>query len=295
MPEQRPVLPGEGTSGDAGLPHEKQQDIQRQLLEERDRLQTTSAERLRAEKEIKRLNAELEQRVSALTTQLEASHHAFEELCYSVSHDLRAPLRHIDGYVDLMVSRFSPNLDDKGQHYLDSIAASARQMGVLIDDLLQLSQTGRAEMLLESVSMNQALQDALAPLKILVAGRRVEWGIGDLPSVRGDYALLRQVWASLLENAVKYTRTRDVARIEVSANEENGKVVFAVVDNGVGFDMQYAGKLFGVFQRLHALEEFEGTGIGLATVQRVITRHGGRVWAEAELNRGARFYFALPK
>lgn len=255
MLEQSPVLPGEGKSGDA----------------------------------------ELEQRVIELTAQLEASNHAFDELCYSVSHDLRAPLRHIDGYVDLMVSRFSSNLNDKGQHYLDSIAVSARKMGGLIDDLSQLSRIGRAEMLWESVSMNQALQEALAPLKLLVAGRSVEWVIGDLPYVHGDYALLLQVWGNLLDNALKYTRTRAAARIEVSASEEDGKVVFVVADNGVGFDMQYAGKLFGAFQRLHPMEEYEGSGIGLVTVQRVITRHGGRIWAEAELNRGAKFYFTLPK
>jgi light-regulated signal transduction histidine kinase (bacteriophytochrome) len=294
MLEQSPVLPGDGNSGDAGLSHAKQ-DIQRQLREERDQLQVEMAERIRAEDEIKRLNAELEQRVVERTTQLEAANQELEAFCYSVSHDLRAPLRHIDGYVDLMVSRCRADLSDKGLHYLETIAASARQMGVLIDDLLQFSRTGRAEMLLKNISMNQAFQEALTPLKVHLAGRAIEWVIGDLPSVCGDYALLRQVWANLLDNAVKYTRTRGVARIEVSASEENGKVVFIVADNGVGFDMQYAGKLFGVFQRLHALEEFEGAGIGLAIVHRIITRHGGTVWAEAELNRGARFYFTLPK
>jgi len=178
---------------------------------------------------------------------------------------------------------------------VDTIAASARQMGVLIDDLLQFSRTGRAELHREDVDMNRGLLEALGPIKESNAKRNIEWVIGNLPPVRGDAALLRQVWANLLENAVKFTRPREDARIEVSAREENGETIFLVADNGVGFDMQYVGKLFGVFQRLHSQEEFEGSGIGLATVQRIVNRHGGRVWAEAELDQGATFYFALPR
>jgi chemotaxis family two-component system sensor kinase Cph1 len=208
---------------------------------------------------------------------------------------LRAPLRHIDGYVDLLVSNCRDGLSDKGLHYLDTIADSARKMGVLIDDLLQFSRTGRTEVRRERLDMNKPLQEAMSGLKKIHAERTIEWVIGDLPAVFGDYVMLRQVWTNLLDNAVKYTRTREVARIEVSAREEKGEILFAVGDNGVGFDMRYAGKLFGVFQRLHSLQEFEGNGIGLASVQSIITRHGGRIWAEAELNQGATFYFTLPK
>lgn len=232
--------------------------------------------------------------IAERTTQLEAANKELEAFTYSVSHDLRAPLRHIDGYVDLLVSRCRDGLSDKGLHYVDTIASSAREMGILIDELLQFSRTGRAELRRESVDMSRALQEALIPIKEGSAGRSIEWIIGELPSVRGDFVLLRQVWANLLGNAVKFTRQRDVARIEVSAREGNGEITFLVADNGVGFDMQYANKLFGVFQRLHSQEEFEGTGIGLANVQRIIARHGGRVWAEAVVDQGATFYFTLP-
>jgi PAS domain S-box-containing protein len=247
-----------------------------------------------AEEKIRELNQKLEQRVAERTAELEASNREMKAFAYSISHDLRAPLRHIDGYVGLLVSRCRDGLSEQGLHYLDTIAAAARQMGMLIDDLLQLSHTGRTELKRERVDMNQVLQEALVPIRESSAERRIEWVIGDLPVVRGDHALLRRVWTNLLENAVKFTGQREAARIEVSAREENGEAVFVVADNGVGFDMKYVGKLFGVFQRLHPQEEFEGTGIGLATVQRIVIRHGGRVWAEAGVNQGASFHFTLP-
>ena len=237
----------------------------------------------------------LEQKVKQRTAELEASNKELEGLCYSMSHNLRAPLRHIDGYVELLLSRCRAGLSDKDLHYLETVASSARQMGVLIDDLLQFFRTGRAEMQQNSIDMNQALREALAPIQKANAGRAIEWVIGELPSARGDYSQIRQVWANLLGNAAKYTHSKEATRIEVSSREGDQEIIFVVSDNGVGFDMQYADKLFGVFQRLHSREEFEGTGIGLAIVQLIINRHGGRVWAEAEPNRGATFYFSLPR
>jgi signal transduction histidine kinase len=248
-----------------------------------------------AEGKLKSLNETLEKKVLERTGQLESANKELEAFSYTVSHDLRAPLRHIDGYVGLLVSRCRDGLDDKGIHYLDTIAAAAREMGILIDELLRFSHTGRTELRSESVDMGRAASETLSALLEGQEGRRIEWSVGELPSVRGDAALLRQVWVNLLGNAVKYTRTREVARIQVSSRELKGETVFSVEDNGVGFDMQHAGKLFGVFQRLHAIEEFEGSGIGLATVQRIVSRHGGRIWAEARPDKGASFHFALPR
>jgi signal transduction histidine kinase len=248
----------------------------------------------RQHEENRRINASLEERVATRTSELEAANRELEAFSYSVSHDLRAPLRHASGYVDLLVKRCRGDLSEKGLHYLDAIADSVRQMGMLIDDLLQFSRTGRAELRLKPADMNRILADALAAVRDQHADRAIAWSVGVLPAVRCDEAMLRLVWTNLLGNAAKFTRTRENAAVEIGAAPGAGETVFFVRDNGVGFDMRYAAKLFGVFQRLHASSEFEGTGIGLANVRRIVSRHGGRTWAEAEPDKGATFFFTLP-
>jgi PAS domain S-box-containing protein len=217
-----------------------------------------------------------------------------EAFSYSVSHDLRAPLRHIHGYVEMLQRATDGQLSEKSAHYLKTITEASLEMGQLIDDLLAFSRVGRAEIRGTSVHLGELVQDVIRGLEMATNGRPIVWQIATLPTVVGDAPLLKQVLANLIGNAVKYSRTRDPAKIEIGcAGEEGGRVVLFVRDNGVGFDMQYAHKLFGVFQRLHRAEDFEGTGIGLATVRRIVARHGGRVWAEGVVNKGATFYFTL--
>jgi PAS domain S-box-containing protein len=252
-------------------------------------------ERKRAEEQIKQLNAELESRVRKRTEQLEIANRELEAFSYSVSHDLRAPLRHINGFVEILQSSSQGQLDEESRGFLQTISESAKHMGRLIDDLLAFSRMGRTELRLVPVRLGNLLQEAQRELRHEIEGRPIDWDIGPLPEVHGDPAMLRQVFINLVSNALKYSRKKPRTLIRVRAEETSEEVILAVSDNGVGFDNTYAHKLFGVFQRLHPPHEFEGTGIGLAIVRRVITRHGGRVWAEGVPNEGATFYISLPR
>lgn len=246
-----------------------------------------------ADERIRSLNTDL----ALHARQLEAANRELESFSYSVSHDLRAPLRHIDGFSSLLANRLGPAIDKEAQRYLTTISRAAKQMGALIDDLLAFSRVGRTPLRIESVRHNALLAEVMENGHYHRSERPIQWEIAELPEVRADRALLRQVWANLIDNAVKYSGKCAAPRIVIGGalNPENsGEYIFFVRDNGVGFDMAYADKLFGVFQRLHGPTEFEGTGIGLANVRRIVTRHNGRTWAEGRVDEGATFYFSLP-
>ena len=253
-----------------------------------------TTDRREAADECRLLNEQLEHRVQVRTAQLESANRELEAFSYSVSHDLRAPLRHIAGYVEILESE-APSLDESSRGHLRTIADSANQMSVLIDALLEFSRMGRAEIRRQRVRLSDLVEEARRDLHREWENRDIDWRIGDLPEAPADPLMLRQVFVNLISNALKYTRPRGQPQIEIGANETDRDLVIFIRDNGVGFDMEYGGKLFGVFQRLHPAREFEGTGIGLANVRRIINRHGGCTWAEGEVNRGATFYFSLPK
>jgi light-regulated signal transduction histidine kinase (bacteriophytochrome) len=248
----------------------------------------------RAADALKTLNAELEQHVRTRTADLEAANQELESFSYSVSHDLRAPLRHVQGYVEMLTKATAGQLADKSLRYLKTITNATVEMGDLIDDLLAFSRIGRVQLSQGRVSLDAVVRDSISRLEMETRDRNIVWKIDALPDAVGDPSLLKQVYANLLGNAVKYSRGRNPAQIEVGcAGEEAGRLILFVRDNGAGFEMQYAHKLFGVFQRLHRADEFEGTGIGLATVRRIISRHGGRAWAESRVNEGATIFVTL--
>ena len=250
------------------------------------------SERVQAARELERLNRELQKRAA----ELEASNKELESFAYSVSHDLRAPLRHVAGYSELLQKQASSSLDDKSRRYVQTILESAKRMGNLIDDLLAFSRLGRAEAKMKAVDLQQVVKEAIAEVSRDTRDRDIAWKIGALPACHGDSSMLKLVVVNLVSNAVKFTRMRTRAEIEIGCvDKDNDELEVFVRDNGAGFDMQYANKLFGVFQRLHLAEQFEGTGIGLATVQRITHRHGGQVRAEGAVDQGATFYFSLPK
>jgi light-regulated signal transduction histidine kinase (bacteriophytochrome) len=250
-------------------------------------------ERRQAQNKIHQLNSELEQRVIERTAQLEAANKELEAFSYSVSHDLRAPLRAVDGFSQAVLEDYGPQLPEEGRQDLQTIRHGAQKMGQLIDDLLTFSRLSRLPLSKSAVDTGKLVRGVLDELSSQRKGRQIDVRVAGLPPCQADPSLLKQVWLNLLSNALKYTGKRTTALVEIGCVRDKGQNAFFVRDNGTGFDMQYAHKLFGVFQRLHRMEDYEGTGVGLAIVQRIIHRHGGRVWAESTVNCGATFHFTL--
>jgi light-regulated signal transduction histidine kinase (bacteriophytochrome) len=245
------------------------------------------------EKQIQQLAEDLERRVEALTAELQAANQEIESFTYSVAHDLRAPLRHISGFSRILIEDFGTSLPEQAQQHLKRIEQGTIRMGGMLDELLALTRIGRQALSVQATSFGSLVNDVIALLEPEIKDRRVDWRIAELPLVECDPTLMRQVFQHLISNALKFSRTRSPAEISIGMEEKSGATAFFVRDNGVGFSMKYADKLFGVFQRLHRPEEFEGNGVGLAAVRRIVQKHGGRIWAEAELDGGATFYFTL--
>ena len=271
------------------------EQLEEKVLERTSSLAAENAERKRAEAEVRQLNEELELRVRNRTTELEAANKELEAFSYSVSHDLRAPLRAIGAFSDDLLKEFGPQMPSEGRELLDHIISSANRMSQLINDLLRFSQLSRQRLSKESVKITNLVQQVLGELLPQHADRQIQIQVNPLPDAVVDQSLLKQVLVNLLSNAFKFTRHKPFPAVEVGCLQKDGKAVYFVRDNGAGFDMAYADKLFGVFQRLHTMQEFEGTGVGLSIVERIIKRHGGQVWAEAQVDKGATFYFTLAK
>ena len=259
----------------------------------RKRADQSARDARRAEEEVRTLNMKLEERVAARTAELVIANQELESFTYSVSHDLRAPLRHVDGFAQFLEEEYGPQIPVEAQALVKKIRRGSQNMGHLVDDLLNLSRIGKKELTRQPTELTPLVESAMADIKLDSGDRKIEWRTEPLPSADCDPGLIKQVFINLLSNAAKYTRRREDPRIEIGQKPVDGNTAIFIRDNGVGFNMKYAGKLFGVFQRLHRPEDFEGTGVGLATVARIVRKHGGSIWAEAEVDKGATFFFTL--